>query len=82
MFIVSTTPFVAIHVTIWERQEWLESLSKFVLSLNQICNSLVYFLQKYRKSKRPVKSLRRNSQGPMESNNTRLQSAATIVKAI
>ena len=72
VFIVTTTPFVAIHVTIWKKTEWLESLSKFVLSLNQICNSLVYFAQKYLKSKRPVRALRRNSQGNIESNNTRL----------
>ena len=82
VFIVSTTPFVAIHVTMLERPEWLESLSKFVISLNQIWNSLVYFLQNYRKNKRPVKALRRNSQEPMESNNTRLQLTATIVKPI
>ena len=71
VFILFTAPFVAVYITIWERPKWLDSLSRFVLPLSQICNSLLYFLQKYRRSKRSVKTSRGNRQRHKESEDTR-----------
>ena len=62
VFIVCTTPSVAIYITTWKPPQWLETLNKFVFPLNQVCNSLLYFLQKYRRSKRPVNALKETNQ--------------------
>ena len=51
--IVLTTPFVVVYVTDWKRPHELIKSCMFLFSLNQICNSLVYLIQKFRNRRTP-----------------------------
>ena len=57
VFVLFTTPFAAVNVTIWNNPHWLMKLGIFLLPLNQIFNSIIYLLLK-RRSKRMVNAPR------------------------
>ena len=54
VFIVFTTPYLTAFIIIWKRPQWLQSLSIYLLPLNQICNSTLYLVQQYWRNKRPT----------------------------
>ena len=50
-FVIFTTPFVVVYLTSWNRPLWLEKLCIFLFPLNQISNSIMYFIQKHRSNR-------------------------------
>ena len=48
VFVLSTTPYVVVNMVMWDRPLWLMKMSILMFPLNQVTNSLIYFIQKYR----------------------------------
>ena len=71
VFILFTTPFVIVYLTIWDRPRWARRLCTSLMNLNPVFNSLVYLIQTYRVRK--LNTVVRDSRNELvTSENTRL----------
>ena len=61
IFMVFTTPFVAVNIRVWNRPPWLIKVSIFLFPLNQISSSIIYLVQK-RRNLRASNASKSNSQ--------------------
>ena len=71
VFIICTTPFVVFHLTSWNGPCWLEMLGTFLSPMNQVFNSVLYLVIKYR-NRRSRHVVRRNTRCSVVSMESRL----------
>ena len=51
VFVCFTTPFVVVFVTNWSSPQWSIKFATILFPFNQICNSIIYLVHKYRSTR-------------------------------
>ena len=52
VFVLFTTPYVAVYIKVWEKPKWLILLTLYLFPLSQVANSTIYLVQKYRSKRK------------------------------